>query len=120
MDENNNLTEPNDSQRNFILAIYILFALSVVFTSVTSAVGAILAYRKRDDVRGTIYETHIAYLLRTFIIALIGIILGIILSAIGFGLIIIVLVEIWYLFRVVVGIVKFAKKQPVTPTGYFM
>ncbi len=118
--QNTNLIVPNKSQNNFMLAIYILFALSIVLGGLTAVVGAILAYLKRNDMRGTIYETHISYLLRTFIVTFIGFILGSILSIIGVGMILIALVGIWYLFRVVVGIVKFANKQTVTPTGYFM
>ncbi|QLB23661.1 hypothetical protein A6B44_03015 [Pasteurella skyensis] len=103
-----------------MLAIYILFAASILFGGIPTLVGAIIAYVKRDEMKGTFYESHITYLIRTFFVAFIGGILGLILSFIGIGIILLFIIGIWYIFRVVVGMIKFFDKKTVTTTGWFM
>ncbi|MDP8079214.1 DUF4870 family protein [Phocoenobacter skyensis] len=114
------LVSTNQSQKNWMLAIYILFAASILFGGIPTLVGAIIAYVKRDEMKGTFYESHITYLIRTFFVAFIGGILGLILSFIGIGIILLFIIGIWYIFRVVVGMIKFFDKKTVTTTGWFM
>ena len=107
---------PTPEQRNYMYVIYGLYALGVISFAMPTIIGAILAYVKRDDMRGTIYFDHIQFLLRTFwgfllVITFIGAILGVPL---------LVVVCFWYLFRVVVGIVRLIDNQPVTPDGWLM
>lgn len=101
---------PTPEQRNYMYVIYGLYALGVISFAMPTIIGAIVAYVKRDDMRGTIYFDHIQFLLRTFGGSLIG-------FAVGFLL---VVVCFWYLFRVVVGIVRLIDNQPVTPDGWLM
>ncbi|MBR0574629.1 MULTISPECIES: DUF4870 family protein [Pasteurellaceae] len=114
------LVSANQSQQNWMLAIYILYAISI-FSGVTLAfVGFIVAYVKRDEMKGTFYESHITYLIRTFFMVFISTIIGFILSFIGIGIILLFIIGIWYIFRVVVGMIKFFDKKTVTTTGWFM
>ena len=115
---------PTPEQRNYMYVIYGLYALGVVSFAMPTIIGAIVAYVKRDDMRGTIYFDHIQFLLRTFWGSLIGFAVGflLIITLIGaiIGVPLVVLVCFWYLFRVVVGFVRLIDNQPVTPDGWLM
>ena len=104
--------------------IYGLYALGVISFAMPTIIGAILAYVKRDDMCGTIYFDHIQFLLRTFWGSLIGFAVGflLVITFIGaiLGVPLLVVVCFWYLFRVVVGIVRLIDNQPVTPDGWLM
>ena len=67
---------PTPEQRNYMYVIYGLYALGVISFAMPTIIGAILAYVKRDDMRGTIYFDHIQFLLRTFWGSLIGVAVG--------------------------------------------
>lgn len=98
--------------------IYILYLIGIVIGIVTIA-GVIMAYLKRDDAAGTYLESHMTYLIRTFWIALIVGIVGTILSAVGVGVIILIVLLVWYIYRVVKGFVAFNDGRPVAdPTGW--
>ena len=115
---------PTPEQRNYMYAIYGLYALGIVGFTLPTFVGAIVAYVKRDDMRGTIYFDHIQFLLRTFWASLIGLAASCLLMITIIGLIIgmplFLLVGLWYLFRVVAGIVRLIDNQSVTPDGWLM
>ena len=115
---------PTPEQRNYMYVIYGLYALGVVSFAMPTIIGAIVAYVKRDDMRGTIYFDHIQFLLRTFWGSLIGFAAGflLIITLIGaiIGVPLVAVVCFWYLFRVVVGIVRLIDNQPVTPDGWLM
>lgn len=115
---------PTPEQRNYMYVIYGLYALGVVSFAMPTIIGAIVAYVKRDDMRGTIYFDHIQFLLRTFWGSLIGFVVGflLVITFIGaiLGVPLVVAICFWYLFRVVVGIVRLIDNQPVTPDGWLM
>jgi len=115
---------PTPEQRNYMYVIYGLYALGVLSFAMPTIIGAIVAYVKRDDMRGTIYFDHIQFLLRTFWGSLIGFAVGflLIITLIGaiIGVPLVVAICFWYLFRVVVGVVRLIDNQPVTPDGWLM
>ena len=101
---------PTPEQRNYMYVIYGLYALGVTSFAMPTIIGAIVAYVKRDDMRGTIYFDHIQFLLRTFWGSLIGFVVGflLVITFIGaiLGVPLVVAICFWYLFRVVVGVVR--------------
>ncbi|KPN71393.1 membrane protein [Neisseria sp. 83E34] len=103
--------------RNYALAVYILYAASIL-VGITAIVGVIIAYIKRDEMAGTIYYDHMQYLIKTFWIALAGSIIGWITSFIGIGLIVLFIVGLWFIYRVVVGFIKFNDNKPVSAEGW--
>ena len=50
---------PTPEQRNYMYVIYGLYALGVFSFAMPTIIGTIVAYVKRDDMRGTIYFDHI-------------------------------------------------------------
>lgn len=113
-----NETVPQDNNRTYIMAVYALYALSVLTGGLAAIVGVIIAYVKRDEMRGTIYENHISYLIKTFWVGLIGGFIGWLTMIIGIGLVILLVVCIWFIYRVVAGFVKFYDGKTVSPDGW--
>ncbi|STZ76064.1 DUF4870 family protein [Bergeriella denitrificans] len=117
----NNIIEHNapqkDNRRTYMMVIYGLYALSAV-TVVSSLVGVIAAYAVRGSMRGTPYENHIRYLIRTFWISAAGYFLGGLTMALGVGLLLLFVVSVWFIYRVVAGFVKFYDGKTVVPDGW--
>ena len=103
--------------RQYTMIIYILY-IAAILVGITSIVGVIMAYIKRADFAGTEYADHITYLIRTFWISLIGYLIGAVLSVIGIGLIIIIAVGIWYIYRSIAGFIKFNDNKPINAMGW--
>ena len=92
--------------------------LAVIVSNVLSIVGfgligVIVAYLKRGDARGSLWETHITYIIRTFWLGLLGIIIGMVTSFIGIGVLILIAVGLWCLIRWIKGILKAINYEPI-------
>lgn len=115
-----NATAPSGGQsaKDTGMIIYILYLIGIAVGVVTIA-GVIMAYLKRGDVSGTYAESHMTYLIRTFWIALVVGIVGSILTVVGVGLILLLALLVWYIYRVVKGFVAFNDGRPIPdPTGW--
>ena len=96
--------------------VYALQALSFAF-GVTALVGLIINYVKRDDVAGTVYESHFNWQIRTFWWGLLWGVLGsILIFAFGLGLVVLFVAWIWAIYRVVKGWLKLNDGKPVMPS----
>jgi len=82
-------------------------------TGVGALAGVIVAYAKRDDVRGSWEESHIEYLLRTFWFGLLALIVGSLLTLVGVGWLIIAAWVIWTFVRSVRSLVMATNREPV-------
>ena len=117
--ESNGYQLPTDSQKNYMYITYAMYALGI-FIGLTPIVGVILAYIKRDEMQGTVYYDHMQFLIKTFWVSLIGMVIGAILMLVLIGYLVLLAVGVWYIFRVVLRIVKLLDNKPVTPDGWFM
>ncbi len=100
------------------LVLYILYGIGII-VGVVAIAGVIMAYVKRDDTRGTMLESHITYLIRTFWIAFIGGIAGLVLQFVLIGYLVLLAVWIWYIYRVVKGFVAYNDGKPIAdPEGW--
>ena len=54
-----------ESLKQLTLITYVLYAASL-FVGITGIVAIVINYVKRDDVRGTLYESHFTWQIRTF------------------------------------------------------
>ena len=111
-------TPQNDNNRNYLMIIYGLYALSFVTAGWTLLIGVILAYVKRDDMRGTEYENHIAYLIKTFWILLLVTFVGCLSTFILVGFLILPAAFVWFIYRVVAGFVKLYDGKSISPDGW--
>jgi uncharacterized membrane protein len=119
---------------NAATLIYVLFAIAVVGTLLSSGlvafaplvclagiIGVVIAYVKRGDAQGTWVASHFTWLIRTFwwsllwdvIGVLILVTLGLILIGIPIAIAIFVATSIWGIYRLVRGFLLFKDNQPV-------
>jgi uncharacterized membrane protein len=104
------------SLKSITQVVYALQALSFMF-GITALVGLIINYVKREDVAGTVYESHFIWQISTFWWGLLWGVLGFILIiALGLGLLILFVAWVWAIYRVVKGWLKLTEGKPVTPS----
>ncbi len=99
-----------DSLKNMAMAVYILNLLAF-FNGLTAVLGAVIAYVKRADAAGTIYESHFRDQIRIFWIALGVSIVGGILLFVLIGWPILLVLGLWFLYRNVKGLMQLANKR---------
>lgn len=115
---NDNQTADSSEARQYVLIIYILFAIGVV-TGLSALIGVIMAYVKRSDLENTVYADHIIFLIRTFWAAFAASCIGFITTPILIGLLILPLVFVWYVYRCVMGFIKFNERKPIDPLAWW-
>lgn len=102
----------DDPLRTLTLVVYGLQALSL-FIGVSAIVGIIINYVKRDEARGTFWESHFNWQIRSFWWALIGTLLSVPLTLLlGLGFVTGFAVWVWYVYRIVRGFLAFNDKRP--------
>lgn len=91
--------------------IYILQAIAV-FTAVPFFIAVILNYIKKNDVQGTLAESHFRWQIRTFWFSLLwGIIGGILVFVlVGYG--ILLANYLWMIYRIIKGWLNLNNNQP--------
>jgi uncharacterized membrane protein len=100
--------------KNVTMVVYALQALSF-FWGVPAIVGIVINYVKREDARGTIYESHFDWQIRTFWWGLVWAVVGLLLAIVMVGFVVMFVAWIWMIYRVVKGWLKLTEGQPVHP-----
>jgi len=94
-------------------------AVSYFTLGAASIIGLIIAYVKRSDLRGTIYESHMTSAIRTFWISFAGFCLGGLLAFVGIGFLILLATWAWHVFRTVRGLIRAIDDKPIAdPHGW--
>ena len=114
----NVVNAPSSDVKNYVFIAYVTYAvgLLILFTPV---VGVIMAYVKRGEAQGSIYASHIDYLIKTFWVSLVGTVLGTFTTLILIGWLILLVTAIWFIYRVVIGLIKLNEDKPVSTQGWF-
>ncbi|MBU3737780.1 MAG: hypothetical protein FGM55_02365 [Rhodoferax sp.] len=99
------------SLRQITLVVYALYALSWV-TGITALVAIIINYVKRDDARGTLYESHFTWQIRTFWWSLAWTLLGVLTMFILVGFLIMGITAVWSIYRLVRGWLNWNDHKP--------
>lgn len=89
--------------------VYILYLVSVVF-GITSLIGVVIAYINRSDSPAWVAE-HYRYQIRTFWIGLVYLTLGVVLTFVLVGYLILFLYLIWLIIRSVKGMKCLSRGQ---------
>lgn len=108
-----------DPLRKWTLFDYALHIIGpIISMGSLSVIALIINYIKRDNARGTLYESHMNWMIRTFWWTLFWIVVSflpaLILTVISFGLLswLFVLPVIWYLYRMIKGVLRLQDNQP--------
>jgi uncharacterized membrane protein len=96
------------------MVVYVLQALSFLW-GVTAIVGVVINYIKREDARGTVYESHFDWQIRTFWWGLLWGVIGLLLAIVLVGFVVMFVAWIWMIYRVVKGWLKLTEGKPVQP-----
>lgn len=109
---------PISEERNWTIAVWLLY-LGGHITMITIIAGLVIAYMKRPQFAGSIYESHMTSAIRTFWIALIAGIISTVLVFVLVGIPMLIALVIWTIFRCVRGLVRAINGQPIeNPTGW--
>jgi uncharacterized membrane protein len=100
------------SLKSVTTVVYALQALSFIW-GLPAIVGLIINYVKRDDARGTIYESHFDWQIRSFWWGLVWAVTGALLALVMIGFVIMFVAWVWMIYRVVKGWLKLCDGQPV-------
>ncbi len=102
------------SLKTVTTVVYALQALSF-FWGVPALVAVVINYLKRDDARGTVYESHFDWQIRSFWWGLLWSVIGLLLAVVLVGFLVMFIAWIWMVYRVVKGWLKLTDGQPVLP-----
>lgn len=91
--------------------VYALYALSL-FTALPALVGVILAHAKRGDAMGTYAVSHLDWQVRSFWWWLFWAAIGLILTTILIGWLILAAAWIWFAYRVLRGWLRLVDAMP--------
>jgi len=100
--------------KNIAMVVYALQALSFLW-GVTAIIGIVINYVKREDARGTLYESHFEWQIRTFWWGLLWGVVGVILMFVLVGFFVLFATWVWVIYRVVKGWLKLNEGKPVMP-----
>jgi uncharacterized membrane protein len=127
-----NYSIDQDPNRTLTLVLYILYIIAIFTGGLLAVLALIINYAKRSDVRGSIFESHFTWQIRTFwwylfwnIIAFIPFIFlfftgqnadifaGVALGTTIFCLVVITVAWIWIVYRAIKGIIRLNDNQPI-------
>jgi uncharacterized membrane protein len=106
-------TPDGTSPKNWAIIVWALYLASLLTGGLTSIVGIIIAYLKRRDLAGTVFESHMTSAIRTFWISVIFSIFGVVLLVVGIGVLVLVVIWIWFAFRSIRGLVRALDGRPI-------
>ncbi len=102
-----------DELRTPAIIVYILYLAAVISAGVAGIVGVIVAYVKREDAKGTIWESHYRNQIESFWVWLVLFIVGCLTVWVFFiGVAIILIAFIWFLYRTIKGLLRALESKP--------
>lgn len=99
-----------ESDRTLAVLAYVLHLVGSV-AGLTSIVGLVINYLKRDDY-DELFASHHAWMIRSFWWAVLWGVLGIVTALIGIGWVILFVVWVWYVYRHVRGLIALFNGEP--------
>jgi uncharacterized membrane protein len=104
-------TNKHGSLKTLTTVIYALYAASPL-AGITAIVAIIINYVKRQDVAGTIFESHFRWQIRTFWFALLWSAIGMLTWLIAIGWFVLTANYIWVIYRIVKGWLNLNEGKP--------
>ena len=102
----------DEGARGTAILAYILFLIGWPTMHLSTIVAVILAYVKRGETRGTIWESHFDNIIKTFWVTIgLGILFAI-LCAVFIGIPLLIALGIWFLYRSIKGLVRAIDSKP--------
>lgn len=102
-------------QKSNVNLIYILYLCSFI-VGITSVIGVIMAYIGRDSAEPAL-RTHYDNLINIFWKMVLYMIIGIVLTVVLIGVLVILAAVVWFIIRVVKGMQALSIDQPIDDPG---
>jgi len=102
----------SEDTRTLAIIVYGLYLASLFCIGLSGIAGVILAYVKRDDVRGTIWESHFENAIQAFWIWFGLTVLGFLTVWLLIGFVIMGVAYIYFAYRTIKGLVRAVDSQP--------
>ena len=102
--------EKMTAAKNVTTLVYALQAASLILGFLLFA-AIIINYVKKNDVAGTFLESHFRWQKRTFWYSLLWTIIGLPLTYLGVGYVILLLAYVWLIYRIVKGWLRLNDNQ---------
>jgi uncharacterized membrane protein len=103
--------EKTKANKDLTTIIYALYAVSLV-VGITSIVAIVLNYIKKDDVAGTLFESHFRWQIRTFWFGLLWGVIGAITFIVIIGWFILFADFVWFIYRIAKGWLNLNENKP--------
>lgn len=111
------IQRPIVSDNSLVLIVYVLY-LAAFFTGITELIGVVIAYVKIEDT-DPVLRSHYQFQIRTFWIGLLYVVVGVPLCMVIIGFPLLVWSAVWFLVRVVKGILALNEGKPIAnPTSW--
>lgn len=111
MEENIYQEEKFNEAKKLTTIIYVLYAASFL-VGVTSIFAIIINYIKKDEMAGTVFESHFRWQIRTFWFGLLWAVLGGILAFVIVGFVVLLVDAIWIIYRIAKGWLSLNENKP--------
>ncbi len=106
------------SDTGLALIVYILY-LAACLTGITAIIGVIIAYIK-SDTEDPVARSHFQFQIRTFWILLLYVVVGLVLTVVGIGVLILLWALVWSLVRNIKGILALNENRPIADPQSWM
>ena len=100
-----------NAQENLAHIVYLLQAIGF-FVGITYIAGVILNHIKNRDITDDVVKSHFRWQIRTFWFSLLWSVIGIVLSLVLIGYILLLVNFVWVLYRVIRGWLRLRDSQP--------
>ena len=104
-----------EKNKELTMLIYVLYGISVFFV-LPFFIAIMINYIKREEVKGTFLESHFDWQINTFWYTLLWSVLGFITLLVGVGFVILIIDAIWFIYRIVKGILYLNDEKRMRPT----
>jgi uncharacterized membrane protein len=98
--------------RTFVIIVYGLYLGALFCGGMSGIVGVVLAYIKRDEARGTVWEGHFENAIQAFWIWLGLFVLGVVTSWLVIGFFVIGAAFVYFLYRTIKGLLRAIDSKP--------
>lgn len=103
----------SDDSRTITIVLYVLSGLGLFTGGLTTIAALIVGLVKKGDTAGTIYASHFDYLNMTNLITIVAGLLFFVLVFLLVGIPLLLLLTVWYIVRLVLGLIKLMKDKPI-------
>lgn len=99
--------------------IYVLYLAGLV-VGITGLIGLVLAYINRSKAEPWV-ETHYTWLIRTFWLGLLYVLVSFVLMLVVIGFVLMFAVAVWFIARCIIGLQAAGRGEPIkNPSGWFI